>query len=130
MSFSLDKKLPLGRDGSMLYHTKSIPAMPRSLQLPQVYSHSDLSCTDGNPELIVKDDIYVHQELDKSTGKICLLRRNDTKSETTWSLEHWNLADTPPYRALSYSWGAKDETETIIIDGRKLCIRQNLYQIL
>ena len=35
-----------------------------------------------------------------------------------------------PYEALSYFWGSEDKPQSIIVDGQKLYVTQNLYTLL
>jgi hypothetical protein len=77
---------------------------------------------------LIIDDLYQYQELAKSKKQIRLLRRdrNDDGS-STWSLVQWDLADVPPYCALSYAWGTQGNEELLCVDNKQIRIRQNLF---
>ncbi|ROW10126.1 hypothetical protein VMCG_02097 [Cytospora schulzeri] len=46
------------------------------------------------------------------------------------SLYHHNLDDKPEFEAISYVWGSSHKTHTIICDGQRLAITENLHTCL
>lgn len=42
-------------------------------------------------------------------------------------VQQFNLRDSPPFHAISYTWGKPPATESIVINGKVLKIRKNLY---
>jgi hypothetical protein len=74
---------------------------------------------------------FRYHPLDPSRKQIRLLYRStDILSTSAWSLEHFNLAEAPPYRALSYAWGPEADACSIVLDGKKLPVRRNLHDFL
>lgn len=77
------------------------------------------------------DAAYRYQALNASPAPIRLLHLNTPKFRAPfWSLEHYDLAQAPPYRALSYAWGAQQSKQHILLGGKRLEIGQNLFDFL
>jgi hypothetical protein len=76
---------------------------------------------------------YLYTELDKSRKEIRLLRLINAPDGTiACELETFDLDDMQDvsYRALSYVWGPRHPTFDILVDGKPLTIRENLYRFL
>ena len=80
-------------------------------------------------------DTFHHAELDKSASEIRLVRFSPRENDTeiiSCELRSFNLNDKscPPYRALSYEWGAESPVCPILVNGYSLNVRQNLHHYL
>jgi hypothetical protein len=53
-----------------------------------------------------------------------------SKTTIQGKLEVFSIEDCPPFRALSYEWGTKQNMGTVIITGSRLHIRSNLLAFL
>ena len=71
---------------------------------------------------------YQYKPLQNSAQQIRLLEILSTEhGRISGSLKHFDLADAPPYIALSYTWGSPHPTRAIHVNRHALPIRQNLY---
>jgi hypothetical protein len=76
---------------------------------------------------------FTYTALDFDTRDIRLLTLRYQPNETSTiscTLEHVDLATSPKYNALSYTWGDPESTKMIIVNGREFTIRENLYHFL
>ena len=79
---------------------------------------------------------YQHQQLDNpgSQIRILTLRRGTRNEPLSCSLENVALENAPPYEALSYHWGSKDNKPTIVLqqglDSLPFPVTKNLFQAL
>ena len=70
---------------------------------------------------------------DLATGRIRLLTLHpSTNSEDRirCTLNEVSLDDKPEYEALSYAWGLPEDVKEILVNGRIVTVRVNLYQAL
>ena len=78
----------------------------------------------------------VYNKLDPSKKEIRLLKLDpasdfgNNKGWITCSLETAFLEQSPDFDALSYTWGSPKPTATIKLNGKKIRIRSNLYDVL
>ena len=75
---------------------------------------------------------FEHQPLERNVGCIRLLRVHKTLSSdglVRCALTHSTITESS-YICLSYVWGLPTPSQTILIDGRKLEVRQNLFDFL
>jgi hypothetical protein len=77
--------------------------------------------------------MFVHEPVDRSLQEIrliCVMPEADGPIECKF--KHINLQSnpTPEYRALSYTWGAPNPVQEIIVNNQSLLVRQNLYDFL
>jgi hypothetical protein len=76
---------------------------------------------------------YHHQPLDHTRAQIRLVKLTSLSvaSESVHCvIDVFNLADAPPFSALSYMWGPAAPIYPILIDGKQLTIRGNLFYFL
>ncbi|KAI7788002.1 hypothetical protein LA080_013307 [Diaporthe eres] len=74
-------------------------------------------------------DTFQHPPLDRSKECIRLLRFLDQTSSSEldhFSLETYDIATTPSFVALSYTWGRPEPNHDIVVNGSLLSIRENL----
>ncbi|RDL30409.1 uncharacterized protein BP5553_10287 [Venustampulla echinocandica] len=96
---------------------------------------SDLTCSSGSDALATKmspaADPNIFKLLDRSTPSIRLIQilLEDDRA-ISCKFHNFNLADCPPYQALSYAWGPSEPTANIELDGSPFTVRENLYQAL
>jgi hypothetical protein len=77
--------------------------------------------------------MFVHERVDRALQEIrlvCVIPKSDGPIKC--KLKHINLQSnqTPEYRALSYTWGAPDPVQKIVVNNRSFLVRQNLYDFL
>lgn len=73
---------------------------------------------------------YHYQPLDETKRQIRLFRlapNVDPAAELHGSLQVFDKASAPQYKALSYMWGPALALQSILVDGQVIKIRQNLY---
>ncbi|EPE35805.1 hypothetical protein GLAREA_05143 [Glarea lozoyensis ATCC 20868] len=77
-------------------------------------------------------DWYEHSKLDDSIDCIRLIRLSCARvnGEVSCTLEQVPFADRPKYEALSYCWGELPVVHTILINGKKFKVGQNLFHAL
>ncbi|CVK98791.1 uncharacterized protein FMAN_08437 [Fusarium mangiferae] len=85
-------------------------------------------------EMIDNGDIYP-QKLDKGAIRIMTLHRGSGSDVFKCDLRNIRLAakpavQTPPYEALSYVWGEKEDPSHIYINGNRFSVTQNLFEAL
>jgi hypothetical protein len=73
---------------------------------------------------------YQYEPLSIERQQIRLLRVDRRHQSPRFELGTFDFADAPPYKALSYTWGAPKPTRQITVNGSKLTIRRNLYHFL
>lgn len=75
---------------------------------------------------------FVYQPLPSSKDAIRLIELHPVSDSGVVVARMVNavLSETPFYHALSYMWGPADETHTIILNGRPIKIRKNLFHFL
>ncbi|KAH8587273.1 heterokaryon incompatibility protein-domain-containing protein [Bisporella sp. PMI_857] len=75
---------------------------------------------------------YRYQPLNLAQTQIRLFRLRNTQSgdALTGALEVHVLEAAPPFKALSYIWGPTGGEKDLIVDGRMLQVRSNLYDFL
>ncbi|KAF2100489.1 HET-domain-containing protein [Rhizodiscina lignyota] len=82
----------------------------------------------------VFDGRFHHKPLDLNQRQIRLVQilRAPAGASTgvRCKIENVSLDDKPVYKALSYTWGEPDPSSNIVIEGRLLSVRQNLYEFL
>ena len=78
------------------------------------------------------DSIYTYDTLEgQPEGTIRVLTVNPGDANLiSCSLSNVQLNNNPSYKALSYVWGDKDCTKTIMIDGKSFPVRPNLWAFL
>jgi hypothetical protein len=78
-------------------------------------------------------DCFTYSSLDGSTDGLRLLilepsrRRGDIIRS---QLKHVTFGEMPKYEALSYTWGSDDAQTTIVLDGKRFSVRDNLWDAL
>ncbi|RKL38091.1 hypothetical protein BFJ72_g7553 [Fusarium proliferatum] len=85
-------------------------------------------------EIIDNGTIYT-QRLDKGAIRIMTLHRGSGSDIFECDLRNIRLAaksvvQTPPYEALSYVWGSKQDPRHIYINGNRFAVTQNLFEAL
>lgn len=87
-------------------------------------------------------DMYIFESFKDNTRQFRLLKflPSSTRSQLHVSLQTFHRREAPPYKALSYTWGApKDEIQQrdqsprlreILLNGRKFCTSENLHNAL
>jgi hypothetical protein len=74
---------------------------------------------------------YSYEPLDTTKHQIRLLRlRRDTDGPIRADISIFALEDAPKYCALSYTWGVPGLPCYVFLDGKRIEIRNNLYQCL
>jgi len=75
---------------------------------------------------------YQYQQLTSSRGKIRLISilSHDHFGQSQYTLQEVDLNHSPPYTALSYVWGDPQRCRSILVDGRRLEITENLAIVL
>jgi len=76
---------------------------------------------------------YPYQALNSKNGEIRILYLSsspDPESEIECRLVHYHLEENPQFMAISYVWGEAETMRSILLDGVRVEIRQNLFQIL
>lgn len=76
---------------------------------------------------------FEHQPLDTTRNEIRLfrLRRSSLlQRNLVIEIQHFQLAEAPPYRAISYHWGTQAAKRSLQVDGKALAIGQNLHEFL
>lgn len=78
------------------------------------------------------DDDNVYSPLDPSKAQIRLVILQPGKSReiVRCDLLIFSLDDKPKYEALSYEWGDAKSSRTIVLNGKRKLVRENLYQAL
>jgi hypothetical protein len=70
----------------------------------------------------------IHEPLDSNSRKIRLLQvERPLKDAVHCTLSVFELAEAPPFKALSYTWGEPAPLHRIHIDGQSFDVRQNLW---
>jgi Heterokaryon incompatibility protein (HET) len=74
----------------------------------------------------------LYQPLDPSVDSIRLLKLEpgSGNDQIRCQFVHVAFASKPKYEALSYTWGRSDYPRTIVIDGHKVTLGENLYWAL
>jgi hypothetical protein len=74
---------------------------------------------------------YQYEPLQPDDNQIRLLHisKND-QEQAVFSLKAFDMDDCPSYMALSYTWGPPLPTRTIVVDGAKFTVRENLWSFL
>ena len=82
------------------------------------------SPTLGNP--------FIHQWFDSETDVFRLLRLEPGAAgdKIACTLQHFELANPPSYRALSYTWGGSRHSKTILVNRASFQVSENLYDFL
>lgn len=76
-------------------------------------------------------DCFEHTPLDTTSNSIRLLRILPDLSNTgLLQCEIWHATTDAEYTCLSYVWGAEANQETILINGKRLDCRKNLWDFL
>ena len=77
-------------------------------------------------------NFHGYKPLDRLRKEIRLLRilRNNEEAVMVCQLVHRSLEDEIQYSALSYYWGAAGNSSTIIVDDKKVIIRETLHGFL
>ncbi|KAF2028046.1 HET-domain-containing protein [Setomelanomma holmii] len=84
-------------------------------------------------------DLFTHEPLDTNRRHIRLikLQRNEScqrvnthEDDIVCTIATFQSDRTPPYIALSYTWGAPTPTRTILVNSRPHHVRENLYAFL
>ncbi|KAH7093018.1 heterokaryon incompatibility protein-domain-containing protein [Paraphoma chrysanthemicola] len=77
------------------------------------------------------DVSFTHKPLDNTRQQIRLITINpESSGEIRCQLKNAYLDDdtTPDYRAVSYEWGPPTPMKRVIVNGKPLAVRQNLYK--
>ena len=73
---------------------------------------------------------YKELSIERKEIRILHLEWMWTLEILTGRFEHVLLDDHPEYDALSYCWGAAGRHETILLEGQRVYLRENAYQLL
>lgn len=75
---------------------------------------------------------FKHVSLDCQTPSIRLFRLlpKKTPSIIECTICHYPLELAPSYCAVSYTWGAVSPVYSIMLNGKQLNVRENIYQFL
>jgi hypothetical protein len=95
----------------------------------------DIREEDIREEEIVEEStlMYDYEQLDLTKQQIRLITLHsavDPSEPIRCDIQTFDTETSPPYIALSYTWGPEDPKRTIMINGRWLSIRKNLYDFL
>lgn len=76
----------------------------------------------------------IYERLDPSSKQIRLVQLTSRKAsrseEIRCKIQTFDLESSPRYKALSYAWGTSDRQQRILLNGRNILIRRNLYDFL
>lgn len=77
-------------------------------------------------------DPFINTPLDDQSNEIRLLTVSPDLVDglINVALSHHTRNDSLRYMCLSYVWGPKDNGHTILVNGRRFLIRQNLHDFL
>lgn len=77
------------------------------------------------------DEPFQYTALADETSKR-LIKLRHQKCDGLIQIGTWETksADHTPYRCLSYTWGAPEITNTVLLNGRPLGVRRNLFEFL
>ncbi|KAE9962865.1 hypothetical protein BLS_009928 [Venturia inaequalis] len=76
-------------------------------------------------------DGFIHRNLDPSQQQIRLLKIcAGNQANIDCDIAHFNFAELPPYRAVSYTWGPAEHTTAIDLNGLPFHVRRNLWDFL
>lgn len=93
-------------------------------------THSGDLCADQLEEkLFTTDSLYSHR-LTNFEFRIFVLEPGAIGSNITGTIQIFSLQNHPPYYALSYVWGPEPEIHQVIINGKAIFIRPNLFHAL
>jgi hypothetical protein len=74
---------------------------------------------------------FEYAGLDISPQQIRLFRVDiNSYGQAEGRLKRFTFDSAPTYRALSYTWGSADVTQSITINGKAFLVRDNLYHLL
>lgn len=75
---------------------------------------------------------FVHSALDDSEQQIRLLKLHPgpSESEIRCDISTYSIEESPPYIALSYTWGNPLPTHNILLNSRTCLVRGNLFNFL
>ena len=74
---------------------------------------------------------YEYTPLDQTSQSIRLLTiRGHDEGLISCEVNHFKLDAAPEYVALSYDWGPNDLTRQILLDGRRIDVRENMWDVL
>ena len=77
---------------------------------------------------------YEYTPLKNPASQIRLLEvfgdANDSSHQTKCLLTTWHVDSAPEYHAISYTWGPKEPTESIILNDASMTIRKNCADVL
>lgn len=81
------------------------------------------------------DETFYYKPLDRTTGEIRLVRLHmpinaADDDDILCDLITTPLPQSPPYEALSYTWGSSENKRTIKLNGKPFQVTQNLYVAL
>lgn len=103
------------------------PPPPQLINLSVIHSAGDLEPRDASPT-------FPYQSLDNSKLEIRVftLKPGRRSSPIECSLRHvmTDKGSHPSYKALSYTWGSPENLRTILLDGIRVQVRENLWQAL
>lgn len=80
---------------------------------------------------ISRDEPFQYTALADETSKR-LLSLRPQKRDGLIQVDTWETktTDNTPYRCLSYTWGAPEITNTVLLNGRPMGVRRNLHEFL
>jgi len=73
---------------------------------------------------------FEHSPLNLQTREVRLLKLvhgSEDNEHVCAVIQHFDLSEAPPFKALSYTWGQAHPLFSIYINGRPFSIRQNLF---
>jgi Heterokaryon incompatibility protein (HET) len=128
------KKTKSKKTNTKTSSTKTAAAIAAiSAKAPKSFQNLPSDSSEGHLTEDMASATYMHQPLDHSKRQIRLLQIAPTLPgrKISCQLRHFDISQcAPPYKALSYTWGAPSPTAEIDIDGRTMKIRENLYAFL
>ena len=93
--------------------------------------HASVLVSIVSPPELLSQPQYRHSSLDATKQEIRLVRlHKDKDGPIRCEINTFELKDAPQYTALSYVWGSATPACEVLVDGKALSIRQNLYTCL
>ena len=97
---------------------------------PRLYPNDENSDLLERPDNTTDHHIFKYQPLKESLKQISLLRFcSGARNHDSLEISTWNLAKTPAYTAISYTWGP-ESAKRILVDDCTFDIRTNCYRAL
>lgn len=96
--------------------------------------HDKDSTGSGLDHCLAQDESsYAYQPMNLMGEQIRLIKLARTLidfEDVYCDITLFDIEDAPPYVALSYTWGPSTPTYNVIVGGKEVSVRKNLYQFL